>query len=113
MRIAGGILQIISGILNILAFIALMIASFFTISSVERWFEDIPYTDVSIGGVVLIVLAIIFLIAGILSLVGGIFTLQRKGWGLALAGSIFALFPSLILGILAIIFVSVTKKEFV
>jgi hypothetical protein len=112
MRIAAGVLQIISGIINILIFIGLLIASIFTISSITSWFNDIPYTDVNIAGVILVSLAVAFLVAGILSLIGGIFSLQRKHWGLALTGAIFTLFPSIILGILTIIFVSVTKHEF-
>ncbi|MGA2671429.1 MAG: hypothetical protein ABSF21_08490 [Dehalococcoidia bacterium] len=54
--------------------------------------------------------AIVF---GIIAIVGGIYALQRKIWGLALAGSICALVgPAGILGILAIIFVALGKSEF-
>ena len=49
---------------------------------------------------------------GILALIGGITTLKRKAWGFSLAGAIFALFPAVPLGVLAIIFVSLAKKEF-
>ena len=49
---------------------------------------------------------------GITALIAGIFTLRRKSWGFALAGAILALFPIVPLGVLAIIFVSMGKKEF-
>ncbi len=49
---------------------------------------------------------------GIIALIGGIITLKRKAWGFSLAGAICALFPVVPLGILAIIFVSMGKKEF-
>ncbi len=49
---------------------------------------------------------------GVIALIGGIFTLRRKSWGFALAGAILALFPIIPLGVLAIIFVSMAKKEF-
>jgi len=53
------------------------------------------------------------LILGIIAIVGGIYALKRQVWGLALAGSICALVgPWAILGILAIIFVSLGKGEF-
>lgn len=53
------------------------------------------------------------IVFGIIAIVGGICALTRKAWGLALAGSIFALIgPWFILGILAIIFVSLGKREF-
>lgn len=52
------------------------------------------------------------LVMGIIALIGGIHALKRKRWGLALAGAIFAMFPIVPLGILAIIFVAMGKKEF-
>ena len=44
----------------------------------------------------------------------GTFALRRRTWGLALAGAICALFPPhvALLGILAIIFVALSKDEF-
>ena len=53
------------------------------------------------------------LIFGIIAIVGGIYALRREVWGLALAGAICALIgPWFILGLLAIIFVSLGKGEF-
>ena len=49
---------------------------------------------------------------GIIALIGGIVTLRRRAWGFALTGAICALFPIIPLGIFAIIFVSIGKKEF-
>ena len=49
---------------------------------------------------------------GVIALISGIFTLRRKSWGFALAGAILALFPIIPLGVLAIIFVALGKKEF-
>ena len=48
---------------------------------------------------------------GILAIVGGISAIRRKRFGLSLAGAICTL-PSTILGILAIIFVVLGKREF-
>lgn len=53
------------------------------------------------------------IIFGIIAIVGGIYALKRRIWGLALAGSICAVIgPWFILGILAIIFVALGKREF-
>ena len=52
------------------------------------------------------------IIMGVIALIGGIYALKRKKWGMALAGAIFALFPIVPLGILAIIFVAMGKNEF-
>jgi len=49
---------------------------------------------------------------GIVALISGIVTLRRKAWGFALTGAICALFPVVPLGILAIIFVFMGKREF-
>lgn len=49
----------------------------------------------SVGGLALIV-AFFFFVMGILAIVGGIYALRRKKWGLALAASIFAFFPSML-----------------
>jgi len=54
------------------------------------------------------------LVLGIVAIVGGIFALMRSTWGMALAGAICALFPphTGVLGVLAIVFVSLSKDEF-
>jgi hypothetical protein len=48
---------------------------------------------------------------GIVAVVGGISARRRKRYGLSLAGAICAL-PSHILGVLAVIFVALRKREF-
>ena len=53
------------------------------------------------------------IVLGTVAIVGGIYALRRRLWGLALAGSICALVgPWALLGILAIVFVSLGKDEF-
>ncbi len=58
---------------------------------------------------------IIALVFGVIALVGGVNALRRRRWGLALAGAILSL-PLIpvgtVLGILAIIFLAMGKKEF-
>ncbi len=60
----------------------------------------------------IMVAGIIILVFGIIALCGGISAIKRRRWGLSLAGSILSLFIMPILGILAIIFVSLGKGEF-
>ena len=64
-----------------------------------------------LGGI-LAAIAIPLIIIGIVAIVGGIYALKRRIWGLALAGSICALIGPWLLGIPAIIFVIIGKKEF-
>ena len=70
---------------------------------VEFEIHFIP-TGFSIAGMSLLVL-------GIIAIVGGISAIKRKSFGLSLAGAICALL-SVPLGILAVIFVSLGKREF-
>ena len=49
---------------------------------------------------------------GIVAIVAGIVTRRRNKWGLALAGAICSLFPIVPLGVAAIIFASLGKKEY-
>lgn len=53
-------------------------------------------------------------ILGIVAIVGGIFAIQRRLWGMALAGSICAVLvlPAFLLGILSVVFVALARSEF-
>ena len=75
---------------------------------------DIPsmMEFIGIGTTILLVAGIVVLVFGIIALAGGINAVKRRRWGLSLAGSILSLFIMPILGILAIIFVSLGKGEF-
>ena len=66
------------------------------------WYT-VPIRWAIIGGCVVVL--------GILAVVGGVSAIRRKRFGLSLAGAICAL-PSHILGILAVIFVALGKREF-
>ena len=59
------------------------------------------------------------IVMGIIALIAGIFALRRKAWGFALTGAILAIPCSLILlggggviGILAVVFVVMGRREF-
>jgi hypothetical protein len=59
-------------------------------------------------------MAIIFALLAILAIIGGVYALKRKIWGLALAGSIAALFSPYfwLLAITSIVLTAMSKKEF-
>ena len=96
LSIAGGGIAVILGC-GLL--ISLRVAGFLTI--VPRWLE----AALTIPSYPLIIL-------GLFAILGGIFALVRKAWGLALAGSIAALVVSPVLGLAAIIFIIIARKEF-
>ena len=56
-------------------------------------------------------LLVIAMVLGVIAIIGGISALRRRSYGLSLAGAICAL-PSTLLGILAVIFVALGKREF-
>lgn len=94
----AGILCIIAGAIATIAGIVIAV-----VGSIG-WFFGIPWVS-AIGAPSIIL--------GIIAIVGGSYALKRRVWGLALAGSICALVgPWFILGLLAIIFVSLGKGEF-
>jgi len=59
------------------------------------------------------IIGVPYIIIGIISIIGGVFAIKRRTWWLALVGAIFALmWPSSLFGVLSIIFVCISKKEF-
>jgi hypothetical protein len=96
----AGILSIIGGAVSFLVGIGAMARGEFISRMLWHWRLE--------------VVGVIALVLGIVAITGGIFAIRRQVWGLALAGAICALFPPhlSVLGILAIVFVSLSKKEF-
>ena len=96
----AGILSIISGVVAILLGLGSLVGG-------SVWGGLLTHWRIGLFG--LFALAV-----GIVAVIGGTFALRRRTWGLALAGAICALFPPhvAILGILAIIFVALSKDEF-
>lgn len=108
--IAGGVLLLIAGILGI-AFWGFVIATIGAATSI---------LPIAIPGLteLLIICGAIGVIFSLIALLGGVFAIQRKMWGLALAGGILGLFSigwffiSSILALIGLILVAVARKEF-
>ena len=104
MPMVAGILILVSAGFKLLALLGIMIASFVVI---------IPVSIIGVTPLVLLLLITIPLaIVTILAVVGGIYALQRKKWGMALAGSIVAFLPFSLLGLAAVILVALSRDEF-
>ena len=94
----GGVLAIIGGAIEVI--FGVVVAAVGSIG----WFFGMGWFS-AIGAPLIIV--------GVIAIVGGTYALKRRAWGLALVGSICALFgPWGLLGLLATIFVSLGKGEF-
>lgn len=97
---AAGVLTIIGGALNIIASLGMTF-----LMPVAAPFA---YALVTVG-----LFGVLWLGAGVMALVGGIFALQRRRWGLSLAGAICALMPpATLLGIVSTVFVALSREEF-
>ena len=110
----AGILSIISGGLNGLMAIGLIIAIFAVGNiNIMRFLppEDAPFIMPLIVPILVFAL-VVSIVATVFPIVGGVYALQRRNWGWALAGSIIAIFRSFPLGILSTIFVAMAKDEF-
>lgn len=108
----AGILDIVAGAFGVITSfsLGLWLALFpYFISSEPSEFHDFPVQFVAIF---MIPCAVFIFAAGVLAIVGGICAIKKKRWGLALAGSIAAFFGSSPLGVAAIIFTALSKKEF-
>jgi hypothetical protein len=110
MPAVGGILNIVAGSISLVAGIscALVVAVFF--SSSYDYYSGQEFPALSLWLMVFIPYVIISLLA----LTGGIFALKRKAWGLCLTASICSLLTlwGWVLGIAAIVFISLSKSEF-
>jgi hypothetical protein len=113
---AGGVLSIIGGVLEAIAGgIVVGIVIHYLIRGPMWPLPHIPFPwgEFALGFLpaIVIVVGIVILVLGAVGIAGGISALSRKSFGWSLAGAICIL-PTVILGILAIIFVSVSKREF-
>ena len=116
---AGGVLSIIAGVLEVIgggivAGIGIGIKNIIggTLWPIDRipWVE---WGEIGVGffPAILIIVGIIIVVLGGIGIAGGISAVNRKSFGLSIAGAICVL-PTVLLGILAVIFVSASKKEF-
>ena len=104
----AGILDIVSGTLSLvmLAFVIIGVLVFMAAGG-----TNLP-GPMPLASSLIFAIAVPVLIADVLAIVGGVYALKRKIWGLALAGSIAALFGSWPMGIAAIVFTVMSQKEF-
>ena len=99
----GGILSIICGSFGVLAGLVAALGGSIT------WLAGIPFATR-----ILTLIGSPMILLGVIAIVGGIYAIRRRAWGMALAGAICALLvpPPFILGILAIVFITMGKEEF-
>jgi len=89
-----------------------------TVFEMEMWQPELPLLP-RLGGMLpveagtpLLVAAGVVLVLGILAIVGGASALKRSSYGMALVGALCAFLTVNVLGLLALIFVSLGSGEF-
>ena len=111
----AGILNIVAGVLSLFFFFGVIIA-IIAVGTASLAPATIPFiepgTAPSFVLSVLGVIAVISIILTILPLIGGMYAVQRKKLGLALVGSVFAIFGSVIFGLAATILLTLSRDEF-
>ena len=113
--IVAGILNIIAGVPSLLGAIGVIIGSVFvSVGSAYEWgaLADLFGIGRNFLIIIVVIVAVFLAHVGIWPLLGGIYALQRKKWGLALAGSIVAILGLTPLGIAATILTALSKDEF-
>ncbi len=112
----GGVLTIVSSSIGILCLIFTVFSILVTTNLSDYYHNysgSMTYVEYQSFYHILVTFMLIFgVIFCSLALIGGIFALKKKLWGLALAGSIAALFIFFPCGIPAIIFVAMGNSEF-
>jgi len=112
---AGGILSIIVGAFEVIgggimvALVSLGIPLGLCFFNHPGFWHEYSWAIVPIWP---IIMGGLLLVLGIIAIVGGVSAIRRKSFGLSLAGAICALIPLNLLGLLAVIFVSLGKREF-
>lgn len=113
MPTAGGVLSIVAGSLGLLGSIVWLVFGGIFGSAIMR--DLFPSSAWQGWGWPLIIVAIFSLfsvLSDIMAVAGGICAIQRKHWGWALAGGICAVIASRVMGIIALVFIAISRKEF-
>ena len=113
MPVTAGILSILSGIIGIIA-TAFVITVSVAFGSEIAWevMESFGVWDIGIPLTVIWLIAIPLLVISLLAIIGGSFAINKKNWALALTGAAFSIVPTQVIGIIAVILIVISKKEF-
>ena len=114
---AGGVLSIIAGALEVIGGGAMAILGI--AMRMMFWPQLHPFYPgmwsdrlVGVHPIWFLIVGLAIFALGVVAIVGGVSAVRRGRFGLSLAGAICGLIPLNPLGLLAVIFVAVSKREF-
>jgi len=113
MPTAGGVLCIVAGVLGLVGNIFwLVFGGIFGSTIMRDLFPSSAWQGWGWPLIIIGIFSLFSILINIMAIVGGIFAIQRKHWGWALAGGICAVIASRIMGIVALVFIAISRKEF-
>jgi hypothetical protein len=113
MPTAGGVLSIVAGSAGLILSVFLLVFGNIIGSSVLRdFFPSTAWQHWGWPFVIVGIFSLFSIVIDIIAIMGGIFAIQRKHWGWALAGGICAIIASRALGIVGLVFVALSRKDF-
>ena len=114
---AAGVINVVCGSLLLVSGLALF--SLWGTSTATSFAGYVMYSmghsgrpDISYTSTVVTIIAVACIIPGIISILGGIYSIKRRLWGMALAGSISTFVYLLLFGVPAIVLTALSKDEF-
>jgi hypothetical protein len=108
----AGILDITAGLFSLLGGIPLLMLAFGGAAVLGVVPEPEANQLAFLPLVVFLPLALLCFIVGMVAVVGGVSALNRRRWGLAVVGSIAAIFAFFPVGIAAVVFTILAEPEF-
>jgi hypothetical protein len=107
--VAGGVLSVIAGSLHLSGWLAVR-AILNKLITTGYFGDDKPF--ISATNVSKLVLPL--LVMAVIAVIGGIFALNKKFWGIALAGAICAIFSpaTWMIGVASTVLISISRHEF-
>jgi len=112
----AGVLTLVIGAIDVIAFLGCMITVIFFNNSPRfvNYIEDQIYPmTTDLFNAMMVFAAVVFAVAAVLAILGGISALERKRWGLALAGAIVSIIgPWWPIGVTGTVFTALARDEF-
>ena len=107
--VIAGIFNIINGALGLLLSFSLFLLVFVSSFDFENYLGIFP----EFITVIATFFASIVLLISLFILISGVYALERRYWGLSLAGSIMAALTAGALGIAALVLIALSRDEFI
>ena len=108
----AGILDITAGVFGLVGGVPLLVLAFGGAAVLGMVPEPEANRLAAMPLVLFLPLAFLCFVTGLVAVIGGITALNRRRWGLAVAGSIAAIFGFFPVGIAAVIFTVLAEPEF-